>query len=191
MNRLRRAVFVDRDGTLIVERSYLSDPAGVHLVPGSTEALAALRAAGFGLVLVTNQSGIALGHYTEDDYRAVAARLDALLAAAGVQFDAVYYCVHHPDVSGPCECRKPGTGMHRRAARALGLDLARSFYLGDKVTDVLPTLELGGQGVLVRTGYGREQEARVPPGTWIAEDLQGAARRILEEARLTPVFRPG
>jgi D-glycero-D-manno-heptose 1,7-bisphosphate phosphatase len=179
-------VFVDRDGTLIVERSYLADPAGVVLVPGAAHALAELQRAGFALVLVTNQSGIALGLYNLDDYHAVAARLEEVLTAEGVAFDAAYYCPHHPDVTGPCTCRKPGTGMHRDAAAKLGLDLTRSFYVGDKATDVGPALELGGQGILVRTGYGREQEALVPPRTWVADDLGAAVQLVLTAPGLSP-----
>lgn len=180
---LRPAVFVDRDGTLIVERSYLADPEGVHLVPGATSALVDLRRAGFALVTVTNQSGIALGLYDPSDYRAVAARVEEVLEAAGAPVDATEHCPHHPEVTGPCECRKPGTGMHRRAAAALGIDLARSYYVGDKVTDVLPALELGGQGILVRTGYGRDHEPSLPEGAWVADDLRAAADRILAAAR--------
>jgi D-glycero-D-manno-heptose 1,7-bisphosphate phosphatase len=183
---LRRAVFVDRDGTIIVERSYLADPEGVRLVPGTTSALADLQQAGFALVIVTNQSGIARGLYGERDYRAVAARLDALLAEAGVSVDATEHCPHHVDVTGHCGCRKPATGMHRRAATLLRLDLERSYYVGDKLTDVLPALELGGQGVLVRTGYGREHEASVPAGTWIVDDLRTAADMILASQPAAP-----
>jgi D-glycero-D-manno-heptose 1,7-bisphosphate phosphatase len=180
---LRPAVFVDRDGTIIVERSYLADPAGVRLVTGAASALADLRAAGLALVTVTNQSGIALGLYTAAAYAAVAARLEAVLAEAGSRVDATEHCPHHPDSTGPCDCRKPATGMHRRAAAALGLDLARSYYVGDKATDVLPALELGGQGILVRTGYGLEHEASVPRGTWVADDLRAAADLILRAER--------
>jgi D-glycero-D-manno-heptose 1,7-bisphosphate phosphatase len=179
----RPAVFVDRDGTIIVERSYLADPEGVHLVPGAASALADLRGAGFALVTVTNQSGIALGLYSEADYRAVAARIDAELAERSARVDATEHCPHHPDVTGSCDCRKPATGMHRRAAAALGLDPARSYYVGDKVTDVLPAVELGGQGILVRTGYGRDHEADVPEGTWVADDLRSAADLILAALR--------
>jgi len=180
---LRPAVFLDRDGTIIVERSYLADPDGVHLVPGSVSALSDLREAGLALVTVTNQSGIALGLYDESDYQAVAARLEALLADSGAPVDSTEYCPHHVDVTGPCDCRKPATGMHRRAAAALGIDLARSYYVGDKVTDVLPAIALGGQGILVRTGYGREHEGGVPEGTWVADDLRAAADMILRAPR--------
>lgn len=181
MKELRPAVFVDRDGTIIVERSYLADPAGVELVPGTRSALADLRDAGFALVTVTNQSGIARGLYAESDYWAVAARLTEVLEAAGVPVDGTQYCPHHPDVTGHCSCRKPGTGMYLRAASELGLDTARSYYVGDKVTDVLPAIELEGQGILVRTGYGRDHEESLPEGMWVADDLRAAADLILTD----------
>lgn len=176
--RLKPAVFLDRDGTLLEERSYIADPDRVVLVPGTVEALRALRAAGFGLVTVTNQSGIARGLYTEDDYRAVAARLNEILEREGAPVDATRYCPHHPEVTGPCACRKPAPGMYLDAAADLGLDLRASYYVGDKLTDVLPALELEGQGILVRTGYGREHEASVPEGVWVVDDLHGAVERI-------------
>lgn len=178
---LRPAVFIDRDGTLIQEREYLSDPEGVSLVPGVPRALKDLRAAGYALVVVTNQSGIARGLYTEEEYRAVAERIDRELADAGTGVDATYYCPHHPEASGPCACRKPGTEMHRRAARDLGLVVERSWYVGDKVKDVLPARSLGGEGILVRTGFGAEQEERLPPEFRVAENFPDAARTILAE----------
>jgi D-glycero-D-manno-heptose 1,7-bisphosphate phosphatase len=175
----RPAVFIDRDGTLITERLYLADPDGVEIIPGAVEAMKSLRDAGFALVIVTNQSGIARGLYTLDDYRAVARRLDGLLVDMGVPVDATEFCPHHPEVTGPCSCRKPDTGMHRRAAEEHGLDVTRSFFVGDKVSDVVPGSRLGGQGILVRTGYGRESEAHVPEEAWVVDDLAAAARRIL------------
>lgn len=182
MNELRAAVFLDRDGTLLLERHYLADPEGVELVSGTLEALSALGEAGFVLVTVTNQSGIARGLYTEADYHAVAARITQVLAAGGVSVDRTEYCMHHPEVSGPCVCRKPATGMYRSAAGELGIDVETSFYVGDKVTDVMPAVELGGQGILVRTGYGLDHEASVPSGTWVVDDLLAAADRILSSA---------
>lgn len=178
----RPAVFLDRDGTLIREADYLADPEGVALLPGVPRALAALREAGYALVVVTNQSGIARGLYTAEDYRRVAERLDAVLSAAGVPVDATYHCPHHPDFGGPCDCRKPSLGMHRQAARELGLDLARSWYVGDKPSDVIPASATGGRGILVRTGYGRsaEDEGVVPPGVAVLDDLEEAARFIAD-----------
>jgi D-glycero-D-manno-heptose 1,7-bisphosphate phosphatase len=181
---LRPAVFVDRDGTIIEERYYLADPARVVLVPGTASALADLRRAGFSLVIVTNQSGIARGLYGEDAYRAVATSLTGALERAGAPVDRTEYCPHHPDVTGPCDCRKPATGMHRRAAAALGLDFRRSYFIGDKPKDVLPALELGGRGILVRTGYGREHEREVPAGVSVVDDLRAAADLILADPRV-------
>ena len=183
MTELRPAVFIDRDGTIMIEREYLADPDGVQIIPGSFEALAALREAGFALVIVTNQSGIARGYYSNEDYQAVAARLDALLEEAGVAVDMTRFCPHHPDLGGTCPCRKPGTGMYLDAAEELGLDPARSYYVGDKLTDVMPALELGGRGILVRTGYGSELEASALEPILVVDDLAAAAELIVEETR--------
>jgi D-glycero-D-manno-heptose 1,7-bisphosphate phosphatase len=180
--RRRPAVFLDRDGTVIREREYLADPAGVVLVDGAAGAVAALREAGFAVVIVTNQSGIARGFYSEDDYHAVAARLNELLHGAAAPVDATYYCPHHPDFTGPCDCRKPSLGMYRRAADALGLDPTRSFFVGDRLEDVRPALALGGTGILVRTGYGAEEEERAPPAVAVVDDLPAAALLILSSA---------
>lgn len=176
----RPAVFLDRDGTLIRERDYLSDPDDVELVEGTVEALAELRDAGYALIVITNQSGIARGYYTEEDYRAVAARLDAILREAGTPVDATFYCPHHPEETGPCPCRKPGTGMHREAIRRLGLDPERSWFVGDKLSDLVPARRLGGRGILVRTGYGGETEAELPGDFLVADDLRDASRTILD-----------
>jgi D-glycero-D-manno-heptose 1,7-bisphosphate phosphatase len=175
----RRAVFLDRDGTLIQERHYLADPEGVRLIAGCPDALRRLRDAGYLVVVVTNQSGIDRGIYTLDDYHAVAARLSEALAREGALPDATYFCPHHPDGSGPCDCRKPATGMYRRAAADLGIDLRASWYVGDKITDVEPALTLGGRGILVRSGYGSDMEHEVPAGVAVVDDVGAAARLIV------------
>ena len=180
--KLTAAVFVDRDGTIIHEREYLSDPDGLELIPGAVEALRSLREAGFRLVTVTNQSGIARGLYTLDDYHAVAERLTEALEEEGVRLDGTWYCPHHPDVTGACACRKPGTGMYLEAGAELGLDLSASYYVGDKLTDVMPGLELGGHGILVRTGYGHELEAQAPKRVRVVDDLRAAAAMIREDS---------
>jgi D-glycero-D-manno-heptose 1,7-bisphosphate phosphatase len=126
---LRPAIFLDRDGTLIVERDYLSDPEEVQLAPDAIGALRMLRRAGYALVVVTNQSGIARGLYGEADYHAVSTRLNEVLARAGAPLDGVYYCPHLPDVTGPCSCRKPATGMYLQASAELGLDPSRSWFV--------------------------------------------------------------
>lgn len=174
-----RAVFVDRDGTLIREAEYLSDPARVSLLPGAADGLAAFRDAGFAVVIVTNQSGIARGYYDEAAYRAVEAEVERQLAEEGVRVLDAYHCPHHPDFTGPCGCRKPAPGLFRQAAREHDLDLARSVYVGDRIRDVEPGLELGGTAILVRTGYGTEQAERAPAGVRVVDDLAAAARVVL------------
>ena len=174
----RPAVFLDRDGTLIREREYLSDPGGVELIGGVTEALRRLRAAGYLLVVVTNQSGIGRGLYSVEDYRRVAARLDALLAESEIVLDGTWFCPHHPDHTGPCDCRKPGLGMYRAAIGELSIDPGHSYFIGDKVSDLEPASRLGGQAILVRTGYGTQVDGELPEGAWVARDLLDAARII-------------
>jgi D-glycero-D-manno-heptose 1,7-bisphosphate phosphatase len=180
--RLRAAVFLDRDGTVVEERDYLADPAHVRLLPGAGNAIRRLRGAGLPVVLVTNQSGIARGLYRLEDYRAVQARVEELLHAEDADVDATFYCPHHPDFTGPCDCRKPGPGMYRAAGRELSLAPERSWFVGDKVTDVRPASLFGGRGILVRTGYGREEEGRAPEGVVVVDDLSAAADVILAEA---------
>ncbi len=174
--RSRRAVFLDRDGTIIRERDYLSDPEGVELLPGAVEGLKSFRDAGFHILIVTNQSGIARGFYDEAAYRAVEAEVERRLARHGVDVLASYHCPHHPDFTGPCDCRKPEPGLFLRAARDHGVDLAASVYVGDRLRDVEPGLGLGGTALLVRSGYGAAEADRVPAGVHIVSDLAAAAR---------------
>jgi D-glycero-D-manno-heptose 1,7-bisphosphate phosphatase len=181
-----RAVFLDRDGTLIEDTSYLSNPDDIAFIDGAVDALHQMRAAGYRLIVVTNQAGIARGMYSVEQYRVVEARLEQLLAAQGITLDAVYFCPHHPDFTGPCECRKPGLGMYRDAERNLGIQLARSVYVGDRLRDVLPALALGGTGILVRTGYGAAEAERAPAGVDVVSDIGEAARRIVEKSRARP-----
>lgn len=177
---LRPAAFLDRDGTLIRDAHFLRDPAGVELLPGVPQALERLHAAGFALVVITNQSGIARGLLTEADYEAVRARLDALLAAAGVRLTASYHCPHEPDRSGPCECRKPGTLLHRRAAADHGLALERSVSIGDRWRDVAPGLALGGRGILVPSPDTPDEDiARARSEADVAPTLDAAVALVL------------
>jgi D-glycero-D-manno-heptose 1,7-bisphosphate phosphatase len=175
----RRALFLDRDGTIVEERHYLADPDLVRILPGAIDAMREFAAAGFVLVIVTNQSGIARGLYSTEDFRAVQARIEELVGKQGVRFDAVRHCPHHPDITGPCDCRKPATGMYLSAAEELDIDVSASIFAGDRVKDVLPALELGGRGFLIRTGYGAEEERDVPDGVEVMDDLPQLARRVL------------
>jgi D-glycero-D-manno-heptose 1,7-bisphosphate phosphatase len=165
---MRPAVFLDRDGTLIVERNYLNRLDLVELFPWSVDALRLLREAGFALVVVTNQAGVARGYFEEDFVLATHAHLDSLLAAGGAAVDGYYYCPHHPEgvverYRVACRCRKPAPGMIEAAARELDLDPSRSFVVGDRWLDVALAENAGATGLLVRTGYGTETEG----------DLQG------------------
>jgi D-glycero-D-manno-heptose 1,7-bisphosphate phosphatase len=133
-DQLRRAVFLDRDGTLIVDVGYPRDPEAVRFLDGALDALRALQAAGFLLVVVSNQSGIGRGLITPAEAQAVHARFSALLAEAGITLDSAKYCPHGPDQG--CDCRKPAPGMLLEAADELGIDLTASFMVGDKAADV-------------------------------------------------------
>ncbi len=149
MTSLRPAVFLDRDGTIIRDRNYIAKPEQVELFPNAAASIARLNAAGWPVIVVTNQSGIARGYFTEADYLRVRERLDQLLAAEGARIDTTYMCPHHPEFTGPCPCRKPGTLLFREAAATHGLQESASWYIGDKLRDILPARELGGQGVLI------------------------------------------
>jgi D-glycero-D-manno-heptose 1,7-bisphosphate phosphatase len=161
MNKSRRAVFLDRDGTIIKEVGYLSDPAGVELLPGTAKALKKLRSAGFMLVVVTNQSGIARGYYKEDELEVIHRRLDELLKGQGAGIDAYYFCPHHPEHGEvrDCACRKPKTGMAELAAKEHGIILGNSYFVGDKASDVELGINAGGRSVLVLTGFGQLERA--------------------------------
>jgi histidinol-phosphate phosphatase family protein len=176
----RPAAFLDRDGTLIPDRGFLGDPAGVELLEGTIQALADLRDAGFRIVAVTNQSGISRGLISWDQYHAVEAELDRQLLAAGVGLDATYVCPHYPPISGPCDCRKPGLKHYRDAETRFGIDLGRSLFVGDRLSDLLPALELGGRGVLVETGEGLTHAAEARDrGFDVLPDLLAVVRNTL------------
>ncbi len=162
MKKGRKAVFLDRDGTLIQERGYLKDPDQVALEQGAAEAVARLNRSGFAVVLVTNQSGVARGTYTEEDVAAVHRRLESLLEVEDARLDGVYYCPHYPEgvveeYRQSCTCRKPAGGMLLRAAEDLGIRLDGSYMIGDKLTDTEAARREGLTGILVRTGYGESE----------------------------------
>lgn len=170
---MRPAVFLDRDGTLMEEVDYCRDPALVRLLPGVPEGLARLRQGGFALVIVTNQSGIGRGRITPAEYEAVHRRLLALLGPDSI--DATYFCPETPEHA--TERRKPGAGMVFEAARDFGLDLARSWLIGDKGSDVQCAQRAGVRPILIRTGYGAGVQAG--KGVAVAEDFTAATGLIL------------
>jgi D-glycero-D-manno-heptose 1,7-bisphosphate phosphatase len=145
----RGVVFLDRDNTIVADPGYLHDPGQVTLLPDAAEGVGALHRAGWPVVIVSNQSGMARGLFGPKEFEAVNARMRQLLGPAADAIVATYHCPHHPDFTGPCECRKPGVKLFREAAIAHHIALGDSWFLGDRWTDVEPARTLGGRGLLV------------------------------------------
>jgi histidinol-phosphate phosphatase family protein len=186
----RPAVFIDRDGTIIHDAEYIWNPDDVHLLPGAAEAIARLNEQRIPVIVITNQSGIARGLLTNAQYEDVRARLDALLAARGARLDGSYVCPHHPDFGTTCECRKPGTLLYRQAAAALGIDLAKSAFVGDRWRDVAPALELGGRGILIAGPWTPADEVRQAKAqAEVAPSLADAVQRLLPSREPLPASR--
>ena len=178
----RRAVFLDRDGTIIEDVAYLRDKDQVHLLPGAAEAIKRLNESGFLAIVVTNQSGIARGLLSRNDYRLAERRVDELLAQDGARLDAHYFCPHLPELTGPCDCRKPGALLYRQAAEQFHIDLGRSWWVGDSMRDVLPADALGGRGILVLSGAGEAEAPGEKAGKFPkAKDLGEAVELILHD----------
>jgi D-glycero-D-manno-heptose 1,7-bisphosphate phosphatase len=158
----RPVVLLDRDGTIIVERHYLSDPDQVALLPGAAEGLRRLRRLGYGLVVVTNQSGLARGYFDDARLGQIHTRLRDVLRAQGVQLDGIYVCPHLPE--DHCVCRKPRTGLVRAAAAELDFDPHAVIVVGDQASDLELGYAIAATTFLVRTGYGLQTEAQAEPG---------------------------
>lgn len=148
----RPAVFFDRDGTLNVDKHFVWRPEDLELVPGAAQAVRRFNDAGFWVVIVTNQSGIARGHFTEDALHAFNRALVSRLAAAGATVDLIEYCPHHPDITEPCTCRKPAPGMIHQATERLPIDLGRSLLIGDQPRDCEAARNAGIPGHLFPGG---------------------------------------
>ena len=176
------AAFLDRDGTLVVERGYLAWPEDLELLPLTVSGLRRLQALGFALVVISNQSGVGRGLFPIERVHQAMARLRVLLRDHGIELEAVYFCPHRPDAG--CDCRKPGTALLRQAATNLGIALERSVMIGDKLLDVETGHRARALSVLVRTGYGRDEELRVSQASaeetpdFVGEDLAAAAAWI-------------
>ena len=191
----KRAVFLDRDGTINEDVGYPSRIDQVRIYPFAFEALRKIKDAGFAAVVVTNQSGIGRGYLTEADLAAIHRHIAGEFAARAVRIDAFYYCPHYefsdlPGCGGLCACRKPEPEMGRRAAADLNLDLERSYMIGDKVEDVRFGLAIGAKPILVRTGYGAESARRLPglgitPAA-VADDLRAAVDWVLTDCGAAP-----
>jgi D,D-heptose 1,7-bisphosphate phosphatase len=182
----RPAVFLDRDGTLIEDVPYLADPSGIRFLPGAVEALVRLRRAGFARVLVTNQSGIGRGFFTEDRLREIHAELEGRLAGVGASLDGIYYSPAAPDRD--CPDRKPAPGMLLRGAVELGIDLDASWMVGDKMSDVMAGLNAGCRSILLRASEGEAasdgpvaDETDAAGRFLVAPDLAAAVDLILRD----------
>ena len=193
------AIFLDRDGTLVYPRHYPSRPEHLRLYDGIGAPLAALQRASFRLVVVTNQSGIARGYFTEADLAAMHAHLARMLAALGVRLDGIYHCPHHPDgvVAGlarRCDCRKPQPGMLLRAARELHLDLARSWLVGDILDDIEAGQRAGCRTVLVDLGTEPMPQSSLRAPDFVARDTRHALQIIAGFEGIAPLpdvaYRP-
>jgi D-glycero-D-manno-heptose 1,7-bisphosphate phosphatase len=174
----QKAIFLDRDGTIIKEKHYLKNPSEIELIEGAAEALLVLQRLHFKLVIVTNQSGIRRGFFTAQEVDSVHERLTGMLSEQGVTIDGIYYS---PDLPGEgSRTRKPGTGLVKRAAQELGLSLEGSYCIGDKVEDIEMGKRKRLKTILVLSGYGYKFEGKVEPD-YCAKDLLDAARWIQEQ----------
>ena len=171
----RRFIVLDRDGTIIEEREYLSQPEQVALIPGAAAALRDLRRMGFGLVVITNQSGISRGLFDHGQLGRIHKRLEQLLESEGVHLDGIYVCPHTPE--DDCGCRKPKLDLLRKAAAELGFNPERSIVIGDKACDIEMGRMAGAKTFLVRTGYGAQLENKVG-ADYVVDDLAAAAHAV-------------
>jgi len=186
-SRMKKACFLDRDGVIIRDADYLASPDQVELFPGTAEALRLLKQHDYCLIVISNQSGVARGYFSEQDVNTINNRIDELLKPEKINIDAYYFCPHHPDgsISGynvDCECRKPKPGMFLQAAREMSVDLSQSLMIGDKVSDIQAGTNAGCKlGVMVRTGHGQEQiSSHNTNGIIIRNDILDAVSYILE-----------
>lgn len=184
----RVAVFLDRDGTISEEVEYLDNADMLRLLPRAAEAVRGINESGLLAIVVTNQSGVARGYFSEDVLKDVHNRMEQLLKTEGAHLDAIYYCPHHPKVGLPeyvmdCDCRKPKTGMIKSASKDLKIEVGDSYVVGDKIIDIELAHKAGAKGILVMTGYGREELKALgnERGVWpdhIADDLYDAVKWI-------------
>jgi len=179
------AAFIDRDGTVIKEKDYLCKIKDIELFPQTARALKLLKGAGFKLILVTNQSGIGRGYFSEKKLLQVHAALEKILSKKGVKFDAIYYCPHAPEAA--CGCRKPNLGMVKLAEKKFNIDLKRSYSIGDHKGDFMLGKKMGGKGVFVLTGHGKSEYKKLsddplsPRPDKVEKNIYSAAKWIVSD----------
>lgn len=180
---MQRAVFLDRDGTINVEKEYLYRIPDFEFVPGAADAVRMLNEAGFIVIVVTNQSGVARGYYTEEDVESLHRHISSELQKTGARVDAWMYCPHHPDGRGsyalPCTCRKPLPGMLKEAVLRYDIDTETSYMIGDKLADISAGQAAGCRTILVKTGYGADEERHVSDTTAVFDNLLEAVKSLV------------
>jgi D-glycero-D-manno-heptose 1,7-bisphosphate phosphatase len=181
----RNAIFLDRDGTINIEKNYLYKIEDWEWIPGAIEAICSFRGAGYAVVIVTNQAGIARGFYSEEDLLRLNKFISEQLAAYGTRIDAFYHCPHHPEFTGECECRKPKAGMLLRAAEELNLDLTQSWMIGDQITDIQAAEAAGVKSLMVRAGYGAGDSIKIPSATLIFPAISDMAAYVINLTQKT------
>lgn len=176
----KAAVFLDRDGTINEDPGYLYRPEELAVIPGAAEAIRALNRAGMKVIVVSNQSGVGRGYFTDADVHAVNERLIEIIGQGGALIDAIYYCNHHPE--DDCSCRKPKTGLVEAAATEHSIELSRSYVVGDKASDIELARNSGAKGVLVLTGRGGQEKDRLKaPADYVALNLADAVGWIIRD----------
>jgi len=192
--KINTAIFLDRDGTINEEVGYLDHPDRLHMIPAAFAAIRLINQSGMKAIVISNQSGVARGFFTEENVREIHQNIQQALRERGAFIDRFYFCPHHPTEGEEpyrkvCNCRKPQPGMLYQAADELDIDLARSYMIGDKYADIEAAHRAGVKGVLVLTGYGRhssgdkdhETETQDNRPDYIAADILGAVRWIMKD----------
>jgi len=159
--KLKKAIFLDRDGVLNKEVDHLSDPKDFEFINGSIEALKLLKQKNFLLIVITNQAGIARGLFTEETLKKIHDKMIKILKQNNLRLDDIYYCPHHPEFTGPCDCRKPKPGMILKAKLKHNIDLTNSFMVGDTLNDIQTGRAVDCKTVLLLTGYGTEEQKKI------------------------------
>lgn len=180
-DKYRPAVFLDRDGTINEDTGYIDSPERLVIIDGAASAIKRLNSKGLRVVVITNQSGVGRGYFSREAADAVNKRLEEILRREGAHLDAIYYCPHHPDDN--CECRKPGIGLVEKAKNDLRIDFKKSYVVGDKISDVEIAHTIGGKGILVLTGAGKDERKKISrEPSYIATDLKDAVEWIIKDS---------
>ncbi|MBW1823854.1 MAG: HAD family hydrolase [Deltaproteobacteria bacterium] len=188
---MKGAVFMDRDGTISEEVGYLNELDQLRLIPKSVEAIKLINESGLMAIVITNQSGVARGYFTEEMVHRVHEKMEKLLDERDVHLDGIYHCPHHPEgvvesYRKTCNCRKPASGLLKKASKDHGIDLAASYIVGDKLIDIELAYKVGAKGILVLTGYGKDELEKINDvpeirPAYVADTLFDAAKWIIND----------